>query len=258
MKSTAWLRVVVVFVVLLGLAGALLQRAVSSPDDLEGLALNLGTELIGAALTYVLFELVIGRIEKREAEEKELEAKKADLIAQMGSSVKDVAIPAVEELWRHNWVCDGSLRGVRLDGANLEGVLLSGANLQGTHLGKANLQDASLSGANLQEAVLFMTNLQRTFLDRANLEGANLGFANLQGANLGFANLQGANLELADLKGANLRQANLEGASLESAKLKGIELSRYTTLPDGTKWTPDTNMARFTDPDHPDFWWPEP
>ena len=68
MKSTAWLRVVVVFVVLLGLAGALLQRAVSSPDDLEGLALNLGTELIGAALTYVLFELVIGRIEKREAE----------------------------------------------------------------------------------------------------------------------------------------------------------------------------------------------
>jgi hypothetical protein len=25
-------------------------------------------------------------------------------------------------------------------------------------------------------------------------------------------------------------------------------------LPDGTRWTPDTDMERFTDPQHPAFW----
>jgi hypothetical protein len=27
-----------------------------------------------------------------------------------------------------------------------------------------------------------------------------------------------------------------------------------TTLPDGTKWTLDADVARFNDPDHPEFW----
>jgi len=41
------------------------------------------------------------------------------------------------------------------------------------------------------------------------------------------------------------------GAHLERAKL-----AEHTTLPDGTRWKPDTDLARFTDPDHPDFWRP--
>ena len=153
MKRTALLRVGVVLLVLIGLALALLQWAVSGIDDWKGLALNLGTEMIGAAVTYALFELVIERMERREAEKEELEAKKADLIAQMGSGVKDVAVAAAEELRRHGWLYDGSLQG-------------------------------------------------------------------------------------ADLLGANLQGARFD----------------YTTLPDGTKWIPDTDMTRFTDPDHPDFW----
>ena len=241
MKRTTLLRVGVVLVVLIGLALALLRWAVSDIDDWKGLALNLVTELVGAALTYTLFELVIGRMEKREAEreaeEKELGAKKADLIAQMGSSVKDVAIAAAEELRRHGWHRDGSLQGAFLPGANLPGASLFNADLQRANLAAANLQGANLGGANLQWAFLV--------------------YANLQGANLRRTDLQEAHLADANLQRARLLAANLHGVYLDRADLQGATLSEDTVLPDGTKWTPDTDMARFTDPTHPDFWRPD-
>ncbi len=62
------------------------------------------------------------------------------------------------------------------------------------------------------------------------------------------ANLEGANLNAANLKGARLQEANLEGADLEDAKF-----DENTTLPDKTKWTPDTDMECFTNPEHPEF-----
>jgi len=150
MKSTAWLRVGVVFVVLMGSAGALLRWALHRPDDdLKGLALNLVTELAGAAVVYFLFELVIERMERGEAEKKALEGKKAALIAQMGSKVHDVAIAAAEELRRHGWLTDGSLQGANLRGANLQGAALSKANLQGARLLGANLQEVLVPGGAL-------------------------------------------------------------------------------------------------------------
>jgi hypothetical protein len=225
MESTARLRMVVLLVlILVALVSSLL--GVLPTGDWRGFALNFGTEMAGAVVTYLLLELFIGRRERREAEEKELAAKKADLIAQMGSSVKDVAIAAAEELVRHGWHTDGSLRQAWLQGAQLPGVDLIGADLQGAFLASANLQEAFLEGANLQWAILV----------RANLQGAALSDAKLQKASLARANLQGASL-----LGANLQDAEFNGG---------------TTLPDGTNWTPDTDMTRFTDPDHPDFWRP--
>jgi hypothetical protein len=260
MESTAWLRVAVILVVLVGLALALLQWAVSDSDDWKGLALNLGTEMIGAAVTYVLFELVIERMERREAEreaeKKEREAKKADLIAQMGSSVKDVAVAAAEELERHGWLRDGSLQEANLVRANLQGAHLLGANLQGANLNGANLQGAFPIQASLQGASVGQANLQGAFLYGANLQGAHLANTKLQGAMLDGANLQGAMLDQANLQGARLLAANLQGAHLLGASLQGADFDEKTTLPDGTKWTPGTNMARFTDPKHPDFWRP--
>jgi hypothetical protein len=200
MESTARLRKWV----LVGLAvGALVSSLLGTlpiGDYGKGLALNLGTELAGALMTYILLELVIGRRERREA-------KKADLIAQMGSNVKDVAIAAAEELARRGWLYDGSL--------------------QGAHLANANLQGAHLIGANLQVVFLAAANLQGAFLMEADLQWAILVWANLQGANLVNANLQGADFD------------------------------EDTTLPDGTKWTPGTDMTRFTDPRRSDFWRPD-
>jgi uncharacterized protein YjbI with pentapeptide repeats len=62
-------------------------------------------------------------------------------------------------------------------------------------------------------------------------------------------------LSEANLSEANLEGARLRGASLSEARLAGANL-QYTALPDGTSWTPDTDMARFIDFEHPDFWRP--
>jgi uncharacterized protein YjbI with pentapeptide repeats len=145
--------------------------------DWEGLALNFGTEMAGAVVTYLLLELVIGRTERREA-------KKADLIAQMGSKAQDVAIAASEQLARCGWLYDGSLRGADLNGANLPGVWLVRADLQGAYLEGATLLRANLNGANLQGANLMGAELQRAALWGAKLKGGNLDGANLQGASL--------------------------------------------------------------------------
>ena len=174
-------------------------------DDWGGLLLNVGAEFGGALATYGLLELFIKRREEEEV-------RKADLIAQMGSRVKDVAVAAAEELRRHSWLYDGSLRRA--------------------YLWCANLQGADLRGADLEQANLI----------RANLRGADLEWADLDGTDLRWANLAEANLAWINLRGANLR---------------GAEFDEHTTLPNRTKWTPDTDMARFTNPDHPDFWRPD-
>lgn len=73
----------------------------------------------------------------------------------------------------------------------------------------------------------------------------------LVGEDLSFCRFQGANLEKANLEGANLYFANLMGA-----RLNGARFDEKTRLPDGTYWTADTTMLRFTNPTYPDFWYP--
>jgi uncharacterized protein YjbI with pentapeptide repeats len=80
--------------------------------------------------------------------------------------------------------------------------------------------------------------------------------ANLQGAKLEYANLRKAELEGAHLEGAELDYANLQGAELAGAHLEDARFEHSTTMPDGARWTPETDVSRFTDPEHPDFWHP--
>ena len=234
-KLRKWLLVGLGF----GAAVSALLGALPICDYGQGLALNLATELAGALVTYVLLQLVIGRREEEEA-------KRTGLIAQMGSQVLGDAIRAVEELRRHGWLHNGSLQGANLEKANLEGADLVGANLQEALLRGVNLQGANLQMANLRGASLDQANLQGIDLSRANLERANLIWANLQRADLVGANLQGAFLVMTDLQGAGLLGTNLQGATLNEA-----------ILPDGRKWIPGTDITRFTNPAHPDFWLPD-
>lgn len=88
---------------------------------------------------------------------------------------------------------------------------------------------------------------------KLDLRGTDLRKENLLGANLRGANLQESNLEGVDLGGANLEGANLRDARLDAVNLEGADL-RGAYLPDGTNWTEDTDVTRFTNPDHPDFW----
>ncbi|MCA9904034.1 MAG: pentapeptide repeat-containing protein, partial [Anaerolineae bacterium] len=66
--------------------------------------------------------------------------------------------------------------------------------------------------------------------------------------------LVGADLSGAELNSTNLAQAVLINANLADALFVDVTFDASTTLPDGTHWTPDTDLSRFTDPDHPQFW----
>lgn len=178
-----------------------------------------------------------------------------------------------------------NLQGANLFGAKLQGAFLNGANLQDANLRQTQLQGAWLSSANLKDADLWVANLKGAHLTDANLQnadlwwanlqGARLGDTNLQGANLTDANLQNANLKAANLKGADLLIANLQGANLQEANLRGANLQaakfdEKTVLPDAkniggivhNKFDKyyvegETDMSRYTNPEHLEFWQPD-
>jgi uncharacterized protein YjbI with pentapeptide repeats len=238
--------------VLIGLVALALASSwwsLGRTGDLESGALNLGTELIGAVVTYALFELVIERRERRKAAKKEAEKKKAQLIAQLGSNVRDAAVSAAVELRRQGWLSDRSLQAANLCNADLRGADLKLAHLVGAKLAGANLEGADLQWAQLRETDLMVANLKEAVLLYANLEGANLIGAQLVGANLAEANLRRATLWRANLLRAYLSGADLNGARLWIADpkvahqeatlmLKQLAQARSlagATLPDGTK-----------------------
>jgi len=123
---------------MLALVGvALLMGAIGAYQDgrldWRGLLSNLGTELLGAVITYFIIDQVISNQENKQL-------LKDQLIRDMGNRDNGIASRAVAELRVHGWLQDGSLNGWFLNGANLEGVYLRDANLKGLGLYKTNLK----------------------------------------------------------------------------------------------------------------------
>lgn len=264
------------------IAGVVIGGLIFASDP--GYITNLYTEIISILATVGILNFF--------SERREIENLKKHLIREAGSRSNATAKSAVEWLRAEGLLTGnyGVLQNQNLEEANLKDAPLRHANLQETNLLLTNLQNADLSGANLQRAYFWGANLQETKLYSANLEGANLEEANLKYAKLENVNLKDANLYGVILEEAYLAQSNLEGANLEEANLKNatlwgvnlggsslkrVNLSKATLqganlskanlykanlsnawLPDGTKWTSETDMTRFTDPDHSDFWQP--
>lgn len=214
--------------VLIGI-GALLGRAIYATDEADqawGYGVNIYTSFISTLVTV----LILDELNRRRASQEAETALKEQLAMDAASSVNAIARHALHQLSRRDWLRGdhGALRGRRLADADLSGVDFEGANLRGANLMRANLEDANLS------------------------------FTDLRGAKLSRANMK-ADLWLADLQDTLLINVNLEGASLlaanlQGAKLDGASFNTDTHLPDKTYWTPETDMTRFTDPEHPDFW----
>ena len=181
--------------------------------DWSGLALNFGTEIAGAIVTYLLLEIVIGTRQRKES-----------LIAQLMSRSADVATRAIEELVRNNWHRDGSLNNIRLYRANLQNAELDLASFENSDLTEANLEGASLYRANLQGAILQRVNLTRASVGFANLSNADLTNATLTEADLFHSSLVGASMSQANLQGTALQKADLQGAFLYAADLRGAKL----------------------------------
>lgn len=193
--------------------------------------------------------------------QKILKASQQRLLEDMVNPSPDIMTPALQELRKNNWHkgSDSLLQGAHLEQVNFEGIEMDWGNLR-----RASLQQAKLKGANLCGTNLSETNLTEADLREANLRYANLGGANLRNADLTDAYVARANLARASLKGANLSGANLtmtdlSGTDLSDAKLDGAIISaadgyvqhassffsEQTILPDNTRWTPQTDLARF-------------
>lgn len=214
--------------------------------DHQGYSTNIFTEFLALGATVLILD--------RAAQRRERESYKRRLLREVRIQTPAVAVAALASIDHESWWSElyNSLQKNELECAQWEK-----ANLHGKHLSRLHLYEASLLEANLLRA-----NLEATFLAKAVLAGAKLEEANLQSANLGLANLQNANLLRSDLRGAILVDAQLNGADLWRAKLQGalldnVHFDEATRLPDGTLWTPETDMRRFTDPNHPEFWTPE-
>lgn len=233
--------------------------------DLLELADNLALELFGAGLTFWIFD--------RFTEHRDKSQRKKELIVQMGSTNNVVATEAVRLLRLERWLTDGSLKRAFLYGSSLQQTPLWEAKLEGVNLMYANLEEANLDSVYLSEAILQGANLHLARLSNADLIAANFQSANMmeiclleadmRGASLVEANLTGAdlrdaNLQYAELLGAHLQGANLHQANLQGASLLETNFDSQTILPDGENWTPETDIARFTDQGHGDFWRPKP
>ena len=146
--------------------------------------------------------------------EDEAELKKK-IIAELGNEDSSIAANAMYQLDKYGWIDDGSLKNAKLMGANLfEAFLNGGVDLSGVDLSEATLHRADLTDSNLENATL----------------------------------------NQADLRGSLLFGTKLFNATLREANLEGAVFDENTILPDGTHWTEETDMTRFTDPNHPDFW----
>lgn len=185
---------------------------------------DVATEMLGAAVTILLVELVI--YQKRD------EASRLDQ----------------ERMRRRDQLAE-QLRQAR----NLERrqKILSRMKQQdllaGAWLFEIDLQKADLQNCNFQEADLFEANLTGAVLKAADFTDTNLRRAKLRYADLAAANLEGANLSEADL-----RAANLFGALLQDADLSHARFDQTTRLPDGELWTVDINLKQFVQPSEKD------
>ncbi|MEL7236753.1 MAG: pentapeptide repeat-containing protein, partial [Chloroflexota bacterium] len=199
----------------------------------------------------VVTVLVIEGLNRRARRESNLRR----LIREMRSSDAEEGVAAAREASDLGFLDDGSLHRASFSGGNLEK-----ANFM-----HAKLKRVMLTGTNLKNANLHDVDLQNALMTGTNLSDANLVDADLSNALLYNANLEDADIEDGSLSGANLYQVNLKGVDIS-----GVRFSSTTILPDSDKvvdesgktvypgrWTPDTDMTRYTDPNHPAFWQPE-
>jgi hypothetical protein len=127
----------------------------SSGEWWESALQNFSTEMIGAFLTFILIDVVIGGREKRAEERREeIRRLRRRLIKRLRSPNREITASAADELRRWGWLEDGSLEGAYLSHANLRRVDLKGADLEGARLTRARLEGSCLSNAKLEGTTL--------------------------------------------------------------------------------------------------------
>jgi hypothetical protein len=192
----------------------------------NGFWLNIGTELIGAAITFIFLNWFIQQREKRET-----------LVELVKNKNNEIAINALTELKEIGLLNkeNSVLRGKEIREAQWRGAKLQDCGLQDIFLPNAQLEGADLSGADLSGA---------------NLESANLSNARLNGSNLSKTNLRGAVLKGADLCKADINHCEFNRADLSEIPkhhLQELQNSNTAvffeaTMQNDTKYRPGTTL----------------
>lgn len=241
--------------------GLLIAAVIGGNESVWNVLVSFAPEFVGLLFVTLVLD--------RRAEYRERERLKAQLIREMGGPDNSFSLHAAHELQAYEWLQDGSLQrqsfiSARLNGAmlrkaNLADALMSHVQLRNANLSEAFMPGVDLENADLTGAELFGICLKDAKMKRAKLIGLNASHADFRRAILIMAECRQISLMCTDLSGANLRGVIFEDVDLEGADLTGAIFSpnfkpQNLTLPDRYKWTPETNMSRYTDPKHPDYW----
>jgi len=234
-----------VFLILLGFAVGSLWRSFmlnSLPTEEWGSGFwqNFSTEMIGALVTFILFDQILGARQRAEVANRERNTRQVEKATQLRQAMsREQRQPVLDEMIALDLFHGATFVNINLDGADLEesnlencqlkNVILSSANLEGatltgSNLEQVNLVNANLSSADVSQAILRNAKLTNANLYNASFASANLEEATLKGANLYSASLAGANMRQVDCTNAILTEANLSDTRLEGADLQGVNL----------------------------------
>lgn len=209
---------------------------------------NFSTEMLGAIITFLLFELILGTRQEYEK-----------LVAELGSTIAETTNRAAEQLRRKGWLTNGNLDGISLRDADLRNINFTKARLRSVDFRNAYLMNATMTHGDFLQSNLHGAILHNAGMVGANFDGSILKSADMKNSSLRQASLQNADLTQSNLYRVRLIETNLSGTSLNGANLKSAEIrdvicNSQTILPDGTTWVPTTDWTRFTDETHPNFW----
>jgi len=233
----------------ISLLGSLVAHAYSGAVNwcawMDGALQNLGTEMIGALVAFILVEVFLGtQREKKSQQQNQLNA-----ISRLRAG------KSVEE---RQAIINEMIAANLLFGADLARIDLSDLKLQWANLSNVNLEKANLSGTDLWNATMSGAVLESCDLSNAKLDNVNLSNSNLKDANLQKSTLAGANLKTVDLRGASLREAELDRAEFNQETLlpdtEILELDRGSNPVYNKTWMPEIDMNRYTNPNHKDYY----
>lgn len=221
MSNTGVLMIVVGSALFSGIVSFSLRASMSVDEWWASALQNFASEMLGAFLTFILIDLIIGGREKRESEAREETRRRLrQLIKRLRSPNNEITAIAADELRRQGWLDDGSLENAYLSYANLRGVNFSNTDLEGARLTKAKLHGTHLLNANLGGTTLTVSQLAQAY----DLLGATMPDGKLYDGRLNL----GGDLDAARKNGIDINDpspmAQFLGVALEDY-LKGQEWS---------------------------------
>ncbi len=209
--------------------------------DKQGYIANVFSEVLGIGGTFFVLDYWVSRRDARQRIQNEL-------VYQAGSTSNAMAKSAIDMCRKRGWLLGANsiLKHANLEGAHLAGARLSGANLSGANFLRANLSGAYLRPVWGDIDAGYAKTHGLSVADHPRFD------TDLRNAILVEADLTNACMEGVDLRGADLRDAKLSNTNLFDAKFDSA-----TTLPDGTRWKPGSNISQFGAVLYRPDWWPD-